>query len=263
MSVFPVFTSNLISFTVKENDYRYVLATQDIRQGELLLVEHCYSAPSFNKLAMVIKASPLLFNELCPRTVVWNSSIPGDSSEQIVSLCKEKAIHNAFGHEGVHLIGVHATKFNHSSVPNATVKIVRCNLREMGVSCDFIYIYANKDIVAGQEVCIWYGNQFFGDSKPFLDSFDLDRKYNQIARDYLSTSVCKQIVVEHLCIHHGLYIIEDTFLTTSAFIEFFNLSVKKEPSVENIQKWVLEQLAALDKFFGEQGARGKADPQGM
>ena len=159
MSVFPVFISELISFATKEGDYRYVLATRDIRQGELLLVEHCYSAPSFDKLATVIKATPLLFNELCPRDVVWDSSIPVDSSERVAALCKEKTIHNAFGHEGMHLIGVHATKFNHSDEPNATVKIVQCRLREIEIICNFIYIYANKDIVAGQEVCTWYGNQ--------------------------------------------------------------------------------------------------------
>lgn len=249
MSVFPVFTSNLISFAVKDDDYRYVLATQDIRRGELLLVEHCYSAPSFNKLATVIKATPLLFNELCPRTTVWNPSIPGDSSEQIVSLCKEKAIHNAFGHDGVHLIGVHATKFNHSSVPNATVKFVRCNLKELDISCNFIYIYANKDISGGQEICTWYGNQFFGDCKPFVDSYDLDRSYNKITQDYLSSSTCKQIVVEHLCIDRGLFIVEDTFLTSPAFIEFF-ASIGKEPTVENIQKWILGWMAKLDAFFG-------------
>jgi hypothetical protein len=250
MSVFPVFTSNLISFTVKDDDYHYVLATQDIKQGTLLLVEHCYSAPSYNKLATVIKTTPLLFNELCPRTVKWNPSIPGDSSEQIVSLCKEKTQHNAFGHDGMHLIGVHATKFNHSDEPNATVKIVRCRIREMDVSCDFIYIYANKDIMAGQEVCTWYGNQFFGNGASFIDSFDLDRSYNQIARDYLNTSTCKNIVVEHLCIHHGLYIIEDTFFITPLFTEFFTRDVKREPTVENIKQWILEQIAKLDVLLG-------------
>lgn len=251
MSVFPVFTSNLISFAVKDDDYHYVLATQDIKQGNLLLVEHCYSAPSFNKLATVIKTTPQLFNELCPRTVKWSSSIPEDSSEQIASLCKEKTQHNAFGHEGMHLIGVHATKFNHSDKPNATVKIVRCRLTPLDVTCDFIYIYANKDIVVGQEVCTWYGNQFFGNCVPFVDSFDLDRSYNQIARDYLNTSsTCKSIIVEHLCIHHGLYIVEDTFITTSSFIEFFTKEVKREPTVENIQQWILEQIAKLDTFLG-------------
>ena len=249
MSVFPVFTSELISFATKENDYRYVIATKDIRQGELLLVEHCYSAPSFDKLATVIKATPVLFNELCPRTIVWNSSIPNNSSEQIASLCKEKVIHNAFGHEGMHLIGVHATKFNHSDEPNATVKFLRCNLRELDISCDFIYIYANKDIDAGQEVCTWYGNQFFGNCIPFIDSIDLDRKYNKVAQDYLSTSTCKNIMIEHLCIRYGLHIMEDTFVITHAFIEFFNQSVKKDASVENIKQWILEQIEKLDAFF--------------
>lgn len=248
MSVFPVFISNLISFTIKDNDYHYVLATQDIKQGELLLVEHCYSAPSFNKLTAVIKVTPLLFNQLYPRTVEWNPSIPGDSSSEMIYLCKEKTQHNTFGHDGVHLIGVHATKFNHSDHPNATVKIVRCRLKELDVSCDFIYIYANKDIMAGQEVCTWYGNQFFGDSKPFLDSVELDPCYNQIARSYLSTSTCKQIVVEHLCIQHGLYIVEDTFLTTPVFIEFFT-SIGRESSVKEIQQWILEQIAKVDAFF--------------
>lgn len=249
MSVFPVFISELISFATKEGDYRYVLATRDIRQGELLLVEHCYSAPSFDKLATVIKATPRLFNELCPRTVLWDSSIPVDSSERVAALCKEKTIHNAFGHEGMHLIGVHATKFNHSDEPNATVKIVQCRLREIEVTCNFIYVYANKDICAGQEVCIWYGNQFFGGCAPFVDSVELDRKYNRVAQDYLSTSVCKQIIVEHICVGHGLYVVDDTFLMTPAFVQFFNQSVKKDASVENIQKWIIEQLEAVNRFF--------------
>lgn len=249
MSVFPVFISNLISFETKEDDYRYVLATQDIKQGDLLLVEHCYSAPSFNKLATVIKATPLLFNELCPRDVVWDSSIPIEPSEKIASLCKEKVIHNAFGHEGMHLIGVHATKFNHSNEPNATVKIIQCHLREINVSCNFIYIYANKDIMMGQEVFIWYGNQFFGNCVPFVDSFNLDRKYNQIAQDYLSTSTCKNIMIEHLCIQHGLHIVDDTFVITPAFIKFFTESFKTEPSVENIKQWILKQIEKFDTFF--------------
>jgi hypothetical protein len=253
MSVFPVFISNTISFehtgSDKGDDYHYVRATRDIKQGDLLLVEHCYSAPSFHNLVAVIQVTPLLFNELCPRTITWESSFALQDSEKMRSLCIEKATHNAFGHDGRHLIGVHATKFNHSAEPNATVKFLRCRLTDLDMFCDFIYFYANKDILAGQEICTWYGNQFFGDGKTFDDPFHSYTSYNHIAQQYLSTPACKNIIVEHVCCHRGLFLVDDTFLTTPAFLEFFKIAVGREPSVENIQKWILDLMTLLDSFF--------------
>ena len=39
-STYTIFKNRKISFEVKEDDYRFVKATEDINEDELLLVEH-------------------------------------------------------------------------------------------------------------------------------------------------------------------------------------------------------------------------------
>jgi hypothetical protein len=73
MSVHTLFKSDKISFETKENDYCCVNASLPINRGDLLLVEHCYSAESFNKLASVIKTTLIIIVVLI-RFIEYNGS---------------------------------------------------------------------------------------------------------------------------------------------------------------------------------------------
>ena len=53
-----------ITFEIKDDDYRFVKSTQRIKQGELILIEHCPSVDDINIIPNIILNSPELFDNL-------------------------------------------------------------------------------------------------------------------------------------------------------------------------------------------------------
>lgn len=48
--VHTIFKSNLITFDTKEDDCRYAKSTQEIEEGTILFMEHCYGNEYLERL---------------------------------------------------------------------------------------------------------------------------------------------------------------------------------------------------------------------
>ena len=132
-----------ITFETKDDEYRFVKSTQRIKQGDLILIEHCPSVDDLNMLPNIILNSPELFDNLYPRKISWNKSFIQEPNNEITELCHEKANKNSFGIDGRFNIGLDISNFNHSNTPNASVKSLNItNITEdPAMRCTLLYVY--------------------------------------------------------------------------------------------------------------------------
>lgn len=242
-----VFKSPKIAFEIKGDDYRFVKSTRNIRKGELLLIEHCFCTDNNSILLAVIKNYSELFNNLYPRKLVWSENIAESTSTEIDDLCLEKAQKNCFGaDDGLWHIGVDISNFNHSNTPNAFNKYEKYHFDSDKVpSCNLGYVYAQNDIDADTEITIYYSNgyinKYFGENitEEYKPSFELENQYiKNFGIQYIKKDICKNILFQHCCINHGLYLCSsELFIMTPRFIEYFTKKIKKEPIKQNIIQW--------------------------
>ena len=238
-----IFKSNKISFETKDADYRYVKSINNIKQGELLLIEHCYCNEDFDIIPDVIRTSPELFDNLYPRTVPWNESFMEKLTSELAELCREKAQKNSFGDKGIYSIGLDISRFNHSNTPTASVNYLSNSFKDIEVTCYLQYVYANCDININEEITIWYGKKYFGENIEYIEPpFKIENKYiNTIASQYIRKDVCSNIIGNHICIYYGLYLLNDMIYPTNRFLKYFTENEKKECTKKNIINWVLEK----------------------
>ena len=239
-----------ITFETKDDDYRFVKSTQRIKQGEVILIEHCPSVDDLNMLPNIILNSPELFDNLYPRKISWNESFIQEATNEISELCDEKVKKNSFGFDGRFYIGLDISNFNHSNTPNASVNFIDItNITEdPAMRCALLYVYAHRDINIDEEITIWYSSgyikEYFTDEniEEYIPTFKLESNYiNIIGMQYMEKEICKNIMVKHLCMYEGLYIYHDMVCPTKRFGEYFVKNVKKECNIQNIQDW-LKQL---------------------
>jgi len=242
-----IYKSKKISFETKNDDYRYVNTLEEIRQGELILIEHCYSTNKNERLAHVIQNSPKLFNNLYPRKINWDESMIQNITDDVSKLCCEKTQKNAFGINEMFTIGLDISKFNHSITPNATVKYNDFKIRK-DISCFIIYIYSHDTIKINEEITISYGNAYFGDNiKNEPAEFKLDGNYiKKIVEQYLKKDICKNIIFNHICISYGIYFINDMICPTKRFFEYFTNNFREECNLENIKNWIIKFKKQFD-----------------
>lgn len=240
-----ILKSKKINYETGENDNRYVKAKEEIRVGEIILIEHCYSSKKIEMISNVIYNNPELFNNLYPREKEWDEELIQKGIEELSKLSYKKTRKNAFCKNGVYMIGLDISRFNHSIEPNVTVKYLECETEEEE-KCNIIYVYAHENINKEEEITISYGNGYFGDKKIKEVLFKLERNYiNKIVEQYLKKDKCKEIVFNHICILNGIYFINDMICPTERFIEYYKKEEKKECNKENVIEWIKERK---DKF---------------
>jgi len=241
-----IFKSNKISFETRDYDYRFVKATQNIKRGELLLVEHVYCSKNVKIMASVILSSPELFNNLYPRNIPWGVNILTEPTSELWDLTYEKIEKNAFKTDNLFFIGLNTPIFNHASEPNACANSSVSIIEDTDVHFALQYVYSSQDIRIDEEVTIWYGNkrnnEFGGNNQEYNMPFKLD---NSVLRDthiqYSKTEIYRQIMFNHICIYYGLYLINDIISPTPRFVEYFKDKIKKDCNEENIMEWMNEQ----------------------
>ena len=236
-----IFKSNKISFQTKENDYRYVKAHKAINETELILIEHCYMCKDINFMRNVILNSPELFNNLYPRKENWTEKIITEEGQttDIMELVTEKAQKNMFGvgSNDYYLIGLDISKFNHSTAPNAYVKYRQCIIDE-NVSVVILYVISDKSIDIGEEITFSYGNNYFSENVNYNYNTEIKEAnilVEKIMCQYLQKVLCIDIIINHICIYDGLYLINnDLICPTKRFMKTFD----KEFTIENLEKWI-------------------------
>jgi hypothetical protein len=237
-----IFKSNKILFETKDDDYRYVKSTSNIKQGEILLIEHCYCNEDFDIIPDVIRTSPELFDNLYPRTMPWTESFMDEPTSELAELCREKAQKNSFGDKGMFSIGLDISRFNHSNTPTASVNYLSNGRKDVEVKCYLQYVYAHCDINIDEEITIWYGKKYFGENIEYIEpTFKIEKNYiNTIASQYVKKDICSNIMGNHMCIYYGLYLVNDMICPTNRFLKYFTENEKKECNMKNIANWVLE-----------------------
>jgi hypothetical protein len=230
------------------NDYKLVKASKDIKKGEILLIEHCYTAKNGHiSLQNLVRNTPILFDSLCPRNIKWNQSMLSDTSENIKSIVKEKLMKNCIINNEDIIVGIDISSFNHSTNPNSIIK--SCNLNSFAykpIKNNLVYVVAYEDIKMGDEILTWYGDGYFGENNNISFNVEEYKNYiNDIALKYTKTDVFLNTTILHTCINHGLYITDKNINMTPAFISFFEKEYGKYPTRENIDKWLKSMATSI------------------
>ena len=225
MSNNTILKSNKISVEIRDNDYRYIRATAPIKKGELLLIEHCYLSTTLYEQVDCVKHSSTLFNNLYPRTKMWDEKLI-DTKEHL-NLAAEKVQKNVFNiNDNNYLIGFELSNFNHSTKPNAYVKFSS----NISLSLGFVYVITNQDIDMGGEITISYGNGYFGENAEVIDYSNVitsaDILFRKIIIQYVQKPICLDMIVKHRSMLCGLYynLEDDVIITTERFLESYSIN---------------------------------------
>ena len=222
------------------DDYRLVKCTATIQSGTLLLMEHCYVTSDIYRIANVIKYSSALFDNLYPRgSRVWNESSLNDA--ELEELCVEKAQKNMFGIGSNYVLGLEVSVFNHSSSPNAMVWDFSVDV-QLEVPVLVMSMIAIRDMEVDDEVTIWYGSGYFGETEDVVQEPPSARIRDSIAaivRQYLTEQMWKDIALDHICVFYGLYVInEEVNCVTPRFVEYFEAEFQKEFRSMHVFEWI-------------------------
>lgn len=228
----------------KDSEYKFVNSIKDINVGDLILIEHCYCSNNSALLQNVILFCPEMFDNLYPRTCKWSEDTIRSQSDEIVSLCSKKVEKNCFSSDDKYLIGLDISNFNHSTTPNASVKCMFIDV-EQDICCSIICVYAHQKINIDEEITINYGEQIESQYEMNIDYI------GNIIKQYIGKKICGEIIRNHICTHHGLYLVNDMICQTDRFQKYFKDFVKEEYNESNIDKWLVDIRNKLDVFFSD------------
>ena len=220
-----VYQSSAITIC-EENNFKSMKAVDDIKFGDLLLIEHVFSnTPAACKL--VIQYNEYLFDQYHPRTTKFKDAL-GLEKSIVDKMAKDKLTHNCFGLEyGTYTITSTITTMNHSCDPNCAVQI-----REKYKSGDtvtvFMELFAIRAIKRGTELTISYGPKTSHErdfecscgktlenrTKQFNVvsniSIYLSKTNNDIIKEYiykyLETDTAKKILLNHYLCNNGVFL---------------------------------------------------------
>jgi len=251
MTTNTIYKSPKYSVETKDNDYRYVQAKKQIKKGELLLVEHCHLSESRKNISSIILHDCKLFDNLFPRKEKWTEKLLSEEGQtvDICDLVYDKANKNMFCYDSKmdkYVIGLDISNFNHSSKPNAYVKN-KTVIIDKNVSVFISYVISDQDINIDEEIKISYGYGLDYFSDPCMIDYsnvvtEVDILVEKIMRQYLHKQTCLDIIVKHISIFHGLYIVcNDGILLCQSkrFMKTFNNG--QEFTLEDMNNWVYEK----------------------
>lgn len=204
----------------EENNYKSIKSTKDIAIGELLLIEHTFSA-QLEIVFAVVQHNEYMFDQYHPRTAKWKENVNRKH------LAIEKVKNNSFNFNNEPLVPNVVAKINHSCSPNCAIS-VNNNLQIYGANIVFMELYAVNNITAGTEITISYGPEtshqrdfVCGCNKPLQlrqDDFNniimLGESYSkankeivtQRMREHLDTQTGRQILLYQYLAIKGIFI---------------------------------------------------------
>jgi hypothetical protein len=214
-----IFKNRKIYFDVNDNENHRVLASEDIKAGGILFIEHLASNESSSKITSYVKFNKELFDNLYPRqeTYEYEDRAQGSSTEkEVENLATEKVQKNVFGiivDSGgeYYAIGVYVSKFNHNKFPNTCMCIENIDyIKDTRKQLCFVAILANKDIQSGSEITINYGKGYFDETegcqiRKKINNIDITVK--NILNKYMEKPVFHQVynnlaLADCECIYH-------------------------------------------------------------
>ncbi len=188
------FTKLLFSQSIEfkfENDYKKVIATEDIPKGRLLLVEHvmCASHPILQQWLKIDKKSR---DQLYPRNLTC------DLDKQI----DQKIFRNRFSEiDDLHVIGIYKSWFNSSKHFNAgafTTTWDSNNMKNLLTDLSFGGVFSLHDIKKGDEVYIYY--EHTSDKNEELMNSYLDQcilMFNNLQKGYIHPIIKNYLQTDH------------------------------------------------------------------
>lgn len=203
-----------------ENNYKSIRAIDDIKIGELLLIEHVF-AGSMANCHILVEHNEYLFNMYHPRSINFT-----DIENKFTSV-QEKISHNCFGLENNDkLITDTITKINHHCDPNCVVYIQE-KYEIKNTHTIFMELFAIRNIKKGTELTISYG-PVTGHERDFVCNCgkelperkkifsiisslakELSIRNNNIIRElicnYLETNASKKILMNHFLATKGIF----------------------------------------------------------
>ena len=105
-----------------------------------------------------------------------------------------------------------------------------------------MYLITDKEINIDEEITISYGNAYFGEDACIINYdnhiIEADILVEKILNQYIQKQKCIDMIVKHISMFYGLYILSDELICPSKrFMKTFN----KEVTFENIEKWIYEK----------------------
>jgi hypothetical protein len=234
-----IFKNRKISFEVKDNDYRFVKANEDINEDELLLIEHVITSDNETILKTHIKYDNNLLKNLYPRN---EDDIIINEDDVLNKICCEKLQKNCFGGNDIILLGKDISNFNHSITPNARYCFIEIINDMIEVKITILYVYSIEKIKKNIEVFINYGKAYFNDTiEPVYDKNEKVHLVKSIIEKYVKKDIFFNIVFNHICSYYGIYyndnndiIITPRFLKTFKNLDCYDFINNKVLSVFNI-----------------------------
>ena len=154
-----IFKSRKVIFNEEDNGYHKVRALEDIKEGEILLMEQLAAHQTAGKVIAYVKNNKELFKSLYPRTKEY--SYEDVKEQEMKILAKEKVERNVFAvntKDGAYYaIGLYISKFNHSDTPN-TDNIIHTITSKDNKQLTLASVKTNKGIKKGEELFIDYCN---------------------------------------------------------------------------------------------------------
>jgi|SRR5271154_2589415 len=204
-----------------ENNYKSIRTTDDVKLGELLIIEHTFTNDP-HICVSIIAHNEYLFNIYHPRTTKWADT----SHEERIKMAHDKYTHNCFGFDKQNIITDIITKINHSCTPTCFVYINNYYTIQTTATV-FIELYAIQDISKDTEITISYGPDT-GHKRDFVCNcgksleertkrFEIGYKIvkflshnnnghnKEQLRAYLKTVVAKKILFYHYLSNKGIF----------------------------------------------------------
>jgi hypothetical protein len=218
-----IFQNRKITFDETDIKYHTVIALEDIKEGELVFMEHLAHHTETQKIVSYVKNNKILFDTLHPRTEKKYTHADRLKGDEVGLLAVKKVEKNVFRlNQGEHneyfAIGNKISKFNHhNDNPNCNLIIQLLNHKENEIiQLCLTSVKANKDIKKGDELLIYYGkymrfegDDILGDGKStYVEPTNVLNKMElKIAHQYMKKPMFHQVwnnlsVADNYWIYH-------------------------------------------------------------
>ena len=210
-----IFKNRKIYIDTNDNENHKVIASEDINEGDILLIEHLASNESPTKIIIYVKHNKELFDNLYPRprTYEYEDRAKGSATEkEVEKLATEKVQKNVFDihmNSGGHYyaIGIYVSKFNHNTNHNTCMRIE--NIGDKNRQLCYVAITANHNIQKGSEITINYGKKYFDETEgiELPQSVDMTDTVKNILNKYMNKPAFHQVynnlaLADCKCVYH-------------------------------------------------------------
>lgn len=262
-----IYKSRKIEY-IWDNDYRKVIAVEDIYAGDMLLIEHgLYDdiTKDDNILISNILYSKKLWDELYPRKIEYSLDdiLNSKNTDNIIDAITSKLNANIFKHEEqegtFYTLLRDGIIFNHSKEPNATYHHIEIPMKEGLSTIKIFYFIAYKDIKKDEEICINYGNDYF---KEDIDLTEYNKKDTEIFTKnrnklltkidkYLESPECRDVVLNHYFYKKGLVYNQDNnqYISLPAFNRLLKGDEKENITVKEMNEWIQREMLDILSFL--------------